>query len=305
MRRQTVNYKDVYFIIAIMVAAEMIVLIAFQIVSPHVWQRDVIVDMGGYSIESIGSCNSDVGWWFFATLVSMNVICLFVALILCWKIKDIPSDFAESNYIFLSVMFMFQILLLAVPVSAMVRDDNNVFFFIRVAAVFMQNFTVLVLIFVPKIRRIHMGEDTAASVRNSMLVSISNMSGAAGVRESASSKVFRIRETSRTGSGQWRNSRIGSQNGSQSSVASIARSTDSANGSKSLSGPFPKDPEDNNSEPFGKSKKDTDEENNEVAVDEENGATKQSMKKRVSWTDSGNNAISIPIDMVDFPDVDL
>jgi len=171
MRRQTVTHKDVYSIIAFIVTVEIVVLIAMQIVSPHVWQRDIIRDIGGYSIESIGSCNSDSGWWFFATLVVLNVLCLFVALVLCWKTKDIPSDFAESNYIFLSVMFMFQILLLAVPVSVMVRDDNNVFFFIRVAAVFLQNFTVLVLIFLPKMRRIYIGEDTTAVVKNAMRAS--------------------------------------------------------------------------------------------------------------------------------------
>jgi len=176
MRRQKVTHKDVYFIIVFMVTVEMVVLIAMQIVSPHVWQRDVIREIGGYSIESIGSCSSDSGWWFFATLVVLNVFCLFVALILCWKTKDIPSDFAESNYIFLSVMFMFQILLLAVPVSVMVRDDNNVFFFIRVAAVFLQNFTVLVLIFLPKMRRIYIGEDTTTVVKNAMRASCASIS---------------------------------------------------------------------------------------------------------------------------------
>jgi hypothetical protein len=81
-----------------------VVLLALQFVSPHIWNRDVIQDIGGHAT---GICDS------------------------------------EGNYVFLSVMSMFQILLLAVPVSAMVRDDNNVFFFIWMAAVFMQNFTVL------------------------------------------------------------------------------------------------------------------------------------------------------------------
>jgi hypothetical protein len=117
-----------------------VVLLALQFVSPHIWNRDVIQDIGGHAT---GICDSDINWWFFATLVIINVICLSLTLILCWKSKDIRNDFAEGNYVFLSVMSMFQILLLAVPVSAMVRDDNNVFFFIWMAAVFMQNFTVL------------------------------------------------------------------------------------------------------------------------------------------------------------------
>jgi hypothetical protein len=176
MRRKTVSHQDVYFIIVIVVAIEMVVLLAFQFVSPHIWNRDVIQDIGGYATESIGTCDSDRGWWFFAALVIINVICLFLALIICWKSKDIPSVFAEGNYIFFSVMFMFQILVLAVPVSAMVRDDNNVFFFIRIAAVFMQNFTVLVLIFMPKMRRIYTGEDTASIVQNAIQSWIADLS---------------------------------------------------------------------------------------------------------------------------------
>jgi len=131
-------------------------------------------------------------------LVVLNVFCLFVALILCWKTKDIPSDFAESNYIFLSVMFMFQILLLAVPVSVMVRNDNNVFFFIRVAAVFLQNFTVLVLIFLPKMRRIYIGEDTNTVVKNAMRASCANISGTRDSKafSTYSTAEFKTRRTS-------------------------------------------------------------------------------------------------------------
>lgn len=128
----------------------------------------MIEDIDGYSIESIGKCSSENAFWFQCTLVTLNVICLFVALVLCWRTKDIPSDFSESNYIFLSVMFMFQVLLLTVPISTMVEDDANVLFFIQMGGVFLQNFTVLMLIFLPKMRRIYIGEDTTTSIKNAI-----------------------------------------------------------------------------------------------------------------------------------------
>ena len=323
MRRQTVTYKDVYFIIAIVLSAEIIVLIAMQIVSPHIWQRDVVQDMSGYSIESIGSCDSEIGWWFFAALVGMNVLCLFVALILCWRTKDIPSDFAESNYIFLSVMFMFQILLLAVPVSAMVRDDNNVFFFIRVAAVFMQNFTVLVLIFVPKMRRIYVGEDTAESVRIAMRQSISTMNGRNSIMDSGSMNFRHLgaeRTNSKTASVRDISKASASANRSQFSSAfssgvsannhtvpirSVVQLIDETR-SNSFSGPFSAEDEKSEiSKSIGKSganeEKETDEENRVVAVDEQNVNSKRITKKRVNWTDS---AASKPVNMIDFPGAD-
>ena len=98
----------------------------------------------------------------------MHGICLFVALVITWMAKFIPSDFADSIYIFLSVMSMLQILLVAVPVSVMVREEVNVVFFIRVAVVSFQNVTVLSLIFLPKMRRIAIGEDTTTTVKNAI-----------------------------------------------------------------------------------------------------------------------------------------
>ena len=137
------------------------------------WQREVLEDVNGYSIESMGKCNSDNSWSWQCILVTFNVLCLFIALVLCWRTKDLPSDFSESNYIFLSVMFMFQILLIAIPISAMVQDDANVSFFVRMGGVFLQNFSVLMLIFLPKMRRIYMGEDTTKSIKDAIAIDIS------------------------------------------------------------------------------------------------------------------------------------
>eukprot|EP00977_Amphora_coffeiformis_P018049 scaffold6120_cov162-Amphora_coffeaeformis.AAC.6 len=71
--------------------------------------------------------------------------------------KDINSDFAESSFVSLAVVFMFQVLVLTVPISALVRDNTDVLYFVQATAVFLQNFTVLFLIFVPKMLR--MSED--------------------------------------------------------------------------------------------------------------------------------------------------
>jgi len=173
MRRKTIDYKDVFYIMIVVVAAEMSILIAYQVVSPLMWQRDVVEDINGYSVESMGRCISDNSWSWQCLLMTFNVFCLFIALVLCWRTKDLPSDFSESNYIFLSVMFMFQILLITIPVTAMVRDDQNVFFFIRIGGVFLQNFSVLMLIFLPKMRRIYIGEDTTKSIKNAIATDIS------------------------------------------------------------------------------------------------------------------------------------
>lgn len=173
MRRKIVDSKDVIYIMVIVVAIQTIFLICFQMLSPLTWQRESIANVDGYSVESLGRCTSDQSWSWLCLLMTFNILCCFVALVLCWRTKDLPSDFSESNYIFLSVMFMFQILLITIPISTMVQDDPNVHFFIRMGAVFLQNFSVLMLIFLPKMRRIYIGEDTTKSIKNAIAIDIS------------------------------------------------------------------------------------------------------------------------------------
>merc|ERR1711981_1028184 len=131
-RRVEVNNKSIMVIMGSMLFVECAILIAFQVVSPQIWEREVLQDVDGYAIESEGGCTSDYGWWFWLAL------------------------------------FLFQIMVLAVPVTFMVMDDPAVFYFVRAFAVFLQNFSVLCIIFGPKMYRIHTGEDTNASVRRSI-----------------------------------------------------------------------------------------------------------------------------------------
>lgn len=168
MQRKKIGVEQIIKCMIPMLTINLCILISFQIVSPRQWQRDVLQEIDGFTIESEGYCSSDYGWYFFLALVIFDLASLFVALILCFQTKHIPSDFADSSHIFLAVMFMFQVLTLAVPVCAMVKDDPDAFLFTLATAIFLSNFTVLVIIFGPKMYRIYKGEDTAQSVKKAM-----------------------------------------------------------------------------------------------------------------------------------------
>eukprot|EP00592_Proboscia_alata_P022881 CAMPEP_0194424740 /NCGR_PEP_ID=MMETSP0176-20130528/24051_1 /TAXON_ID=216777 /ORGANISM="Proboscia alata, Strain PI-D3" /LENGTH=407 /DNA_ID=CAMNT_0039234709 /DNA_START=63 /DNA_END=1286 /DNA_ORIENTATION=+ len=167
-RRVKVDNKSIVVVMGSMLLVESVILIAFQAVSPQIWEREVLDDIDGYAIESEGGCTSENGWWFWLALILFHVVSLFYAMVLCFQTKNIPSDFAESSHIFLAVMFLFQIMILAVPVSVMVMDDPVVLYFVRAFAVFLQNFSVLCIMFGPKMYRIHTGEDTNATVKASI-----------------------------------------------------------------------------------------------------------------------------------------
>jgi hypothetical protein len=154
MQRKTIQFKDVAYIVAFMLVIETAILLSWQIASPLRWEREVLTEEDGFPVESVGSCTSDDGWHYFLALVLFHVACLFCALVLCFQTKDINSDFAESSYLSLAVIFMFQVLVLAVPISALVQDNADVFYFARACAIFLQNLTVLALLFVPKMFRV-------------------------------------------------------------------------------------------------------------------------------------------------------
>jgi simple sugar transport system substrate-binding protein len=154
MQRRTIEFKDVAYIVAFMLVIETSILLSWQIASPLRWEREVLTEEDSFPVESVGSCTSDDGWHYFLALVLFHVACLFYALVLCFQTKDINSDFAESSYLSLAAIFMFQVLVLAVPISVLVQDNADVFYFVRACAIFLQNLTVLTLLFVPKMFRV-------------------------------------------------------------------------------------------------------------------------------------------------------
>jgi simple sugar transport system substrate-binding protein len=174
MQRKTIQFQDVAYIVAFMLVIEIAILLSWQIASPLRWEREVLTEEDGFPVESVGSCTSDDGWHYFLALVLFHVACLFCALVLCFQTKDINSDFAESSYISLAVIFMFQVLVLAVPISALVQDNTDVFYFVRACAIFLQNLTVLALLFVPKMFRVSevQGEEARGGGRPSTRYSL-------------------------------------------------------------------------------------------------------------------------------------
>lgn len=161
MLRKRVGHRHVAWILLATLSIELALLLSWQLVSPLRWTREVVlVGPEGHSLESAGRCASDHGLKFLAGVVGFHILCLLCALVLCWQAKHIPTDFAESNWVSLSVVFVFQVSLLTGPITAMVQEDTDVLYFVRACALFLQSFTVLLFLFAPKMYRVYQGDDT-------------------------------------------------------------------------------------------------------------------------------------------------
>ena len=159
MRRKKVEVKDVMIIMAIIMTGEIIILSVWTALDPPKWEREIVQEGDGYVLESTGTCHSDETNTFLMVQVLYHVACLFYVLFLCWQTSDIPTEFAEGSYISLSILCLFQLSVLAIPIAYMVQDTAYVYYFVRAMFLFLQNFTVLALIFGPKMLRVYTGND--------------------------------------------------------------------------------------------------------------------------------------------------
>ena len=88
------------------------------------------------------------------------------ALWLCYLTRSIPSDFAEGKWIAISMVCIFQVFLLAVPVLIIVEDDATATFFVISGVLFLISASVCLLMFVPKMKRLlETGEDAREQLR--------------------------------------------------------------------------------------------------------------------------------------------
>lgn len=81
---------------------------------------------------------------------------LLYSLFLCFKTRKVPSDYSEASWITASCLSIIQILVLAIPILVIVGSNNDAFYFVRCAVIFLMSSTVTMLIFLPKIYSVHL-----------------------------------------------------------------------------------------------------------------------------------------------------
>ena len=160
-KRKAVEVKDVVLTMFVIMFVEAAVLLAWTLADPMQWHREIILtDADDFVLQSVGSCQSEkTGIAFYAPLTAVNALGLVYALWLCYVTRLVPSDFAEGRWITISVVSIFQILLLAVPVLVIADEDPTASFFERAGVVFLMGSSVTLLMFVPKMRTLAFGRE--------------------------------------------------------------------------------------------------------------------------------------------------
>jgi len=160
MRRVTVKAKDVGLIVVFFSSVPFVILLCWQLIDPLQWDREITRSNNyGYALESVGFCNGEKPLAFLLPLAVYDFGCLLYALYLCYRTRSFSSELNEAKWITASIISIFQILILAIPVLVIAWADSNVFFFIRACVVFLVSFGVTSFIFLPKAVQLHFAQE--------------------------------------------------------------------------------------------------------------------------------------------------
>jgi len=153
--RVFVSTRDVLLPFFALMTANMIVLTLWTALDPLVYTRQNLPGTDGWKrvIATYGSCRSSHSTSaFLAPLGLINLSVLILANWQAYEARSIESEFAESKYIALAMASLLQTMLCCVPVILVVGEAPRTFYLVTVMMLFVICTSVMLLIFVPKVR---------------------------------------------------------------------------------------------------------------------------------------------------------
>lgn len=151
--KMVVGTKDVLAPFGVLLAANIVVLLLFTIISPLEFVRleHEGTDAWNRVISTYGTCQSITpAWPYVVSLVVINTSALLFALVQAYLARSIQSEFSESQYIAIVMASFMQMIVIALPVLFLVSKQPVVYYLLKVGIVFLLSVVVLLCIFIPK-----------------------------------------------------------------------------------------------------------------------------------------------------------
>jgi len=156
MQRTSFTTKDTIIIVSIVLSVDIVILTIWTVVDPLQWERFVLTaDKYGVTLSSQGYCTCDT-WLIFAGIIAAyHFLLMGIACLMCYKARDIPTEFSEGKYVAIAMVSNLQIFVVGLPVLLILGTDSETSFFVRSVIIWMNDFAVLVLIFGNLIWSVH------------------------------------------------------------------------------------------------------------------------------------------------------
>lgn len=115
-RRISVNVKQVLWPYITFIGCSLLVLTTWQVIDPLVWQREVISEPGAPYV-TFGECTS-IQYSKTPFIIALGCL-IFLAVattaVFSWRLRDVPSEFAESRWIFVCICLHMQMWFVGAP----------------------------------------------------------------------------------------------------------------------------------------------------------------------------------------------
>ncbi|CAJ1931277.1 unnamed protein product [Cylindrotheca closterium] len=151
-RRMKVTVKDVMAPIFLLQTIANTILIVWYSTARPEWVRETTKeDLFGREIETSASCDYGGSTGFIISLCTLLLAVLFYTLQQAYAARDVSTEFAETEYIFLALAELLLVSFVGFPVLIIANDDTRARFYVSAAVIAGTCMSILVLIFFPKV----------------------------------------------------------------------------------------------------------------------------------------------------------
>ena len=160
-RRISVRARDVLTPFVVLMTLNVLLLLLWTLLDPLVWMRTE----PNSDYQSYGYCTTQGNSWkiFIALLVALNFCALTMACFQAWRARKISTEFSESSYVAYTIFSLLQALLIGLPVLLLVQDNAMASYFVWSVLIFIVCATILILLFIPKMKAVRKKEKRRAS----------------------------------------------------------------------------------------------------------------------------------------------
>jgi len=141
------------------VLIELVILVVWTAVDPVFFKREC-VDNSAILCESIGSCGGNNMTPFVSAIFGLHIFYLLYSLYVCYLARTLPQEFAEHKWITGATVSSLQVLVITPLLALIVWRKTTLLNFILGLSVFLNDITVLCMIFLPKMQLMYFQKDT-------------------------------------------------------------------------------------------------------------------------------------------------
>ncbi|CAB9509506.1 acid type B receptor subunit 2 [Seminavis robusta] len=177
-RRARVSAFDTSWIVILVLLLDMIVVTCWTIVDPLEYRREVsdtsLSEEDGLplvTISSYGFCaapkDSSI-WRFAAPIAAIHLLLMIITNWTLYTVKDLEDRYQEQKYVGLSSAFVFEVLVIGLPVLLSLDDNPSASYLVLIFIIFFNDAGILLFIFVPKMHFQRIGLTPGVGVAESL-----------------------------------------------------------------------------------------------------------------------------------------